>query len=85
MYAGDRYDGEFKDGREDGIGIFTWRDGSTFHGFWCHGKKDGIGVGFLCWHTSFSTLTCLPEFIWHVYVVSGSMHTLLSWLALSLQ
>ncbi len=42
--AGDRYDGEFKDGREDGIGIFTWRDGTTFHGFWSHGKKHGIGV-----------------------------------------
>ena len=42
--AGDRYDGEFKDGQEDGIGIFTWADGSTYNGFWQGGLKAGVGV-----------------------------------------
>ena len=42
--TGDRYDGEFKDGQEDGIGIFTWADGSTYNGFWQGGLKAGVGV-----------------------------------------
>jgi hypothetical protein len=32
--SGHRYDGEWREGLEDGIGVFTWRDGSTFEGFW---------------------------------------------------
>ena len=32
------------DGQEDGIGIFTWADGSTYNGFWAGGAKSGIGV-----------------------------------------
>ena len=44
LHAGDRYDGEFRDGQEDGIGIFTWADGSTYNGFWCGGLKQGVGV-----------------------------------------
>ena len=24
------------------MGTFTWPDGSTFHGFWEHGKKNGV-------------------------------------------
>ena len=42
--SGDRYDGEFKEGQEDGIGIFTWADGSTYNGFWQGGLKAGVGV-----------------------------------------
>ena len=44
LHAGDRYDGEFKEGQEDGIGIFTWADGSTYNGFWRGGLKAGVGV-----------------------------------------
>ena len=44
LCAGDRYDGEFKEGQEDGIGIFTWADGSTYNGFWRGGLKAGVGV-----------------------------------------
>ena len=42
--AGDRYDGEFRAGEEDGVGIFTWADGSTYEGFWQAGQKHGIGL-----------------------------------------
>ena len=44
MHAGDRYDGEFADGNEDGLGIFTWSNGSTYDGFWQMGLKHGLGV-----------------------------------------
>lgn len=42
--VGDRYDGEFRDGEEDGLGVFTWADGSTYDGFWQQGRKHGLGV-----------------------------------------
>ena len=41
---GERYDGEWNAGEEDGLGIFTWTDGSTYDGFWCRSKKHGLGV-----------------------------------------
>ncbi len=44
LSAGDRYDGEFHEGEEDGLGVFTWADGSTYDGFWCQGRKHGLGV-----------------------------------------
>lgn len=31
-------------GQEDGVGMFTFRDGSTFEGFWHRGKKHGVGI-----------------------------------------
>ena len=33
-----------QDGHEDGLGVFTFKDGSTYDGFWKRGKKHGIGV-----------------------------------------
>lgn len=42
--AGERYDGEWLEGQENGVGVFTWRDGSTYEGFWEGGKKTGVGV-----------------------------------------
>lgn len=44
MRAGDRYDGEFREGEEDGVGIFTWADGSTYESFWRAGRRHGLGV-----------------------------------------
>ena len=44
LAAGDRYDGEFKAGQEDGVGIFSWADGATYEGFWKQGQKHGIGL-----------------------------------------
>lgn len=31
-------------GQEDGVGMFTFRDGSTYEGFWHKGKKHGVGL-----------------------------------------
>lgn len=31
-------------GQEDGVGMFTFRDGSTYEGFWHKGKKHGVGI-----------------------------------------
>jgi 1-phosphatidylinositol-4-phosphate 5-kinase len=31
-------------GQEDGVGMFTFRDGSTYEGFWHRGKKHGVGI-----------------------------------------
>ncbi len=42
--AGERYDGEWLEGQESGVGVFTWQDGSTYEGFWLGGRKEGVGV-----------------------------------------
>lgn len=39
-----RYEGEWKDGMEHGVGTLTEADGSTFYGFWAEGKMHGEGV-----------------------------------------
>lgn len=33
-----------QDGHENGLGVFTFRDGATYDGFWKAGVKHGIGV-----------------------------------------
>lgn len=42
--SGERYDGEWMGGHEEGIGVFSWPDGATYQGFWKGGKKHGLGV-----------------------------------------
>lgn len=44
VQAGDRYDGEFNQGKEDGLGIFTWADNTTYEGHWQAGQKHGMGL-----------------------------------------
>jgi 1-phosphatidylinositol-4-phosphate 5-kinase len=39
-----QYDGEWRDGREEGRGAFTWPDGSYFDGNWAGGEKHGVGI-----------------------------------------
>ncbi len=39
--SGQRYDGEWNDGRREGVGVKLYSDGSTFDGFWRHGAKVG--------------------------------------------
>ncbi len=41
---GVRYEGEWKDGREHGVGTLVEADGSTFYGFWVDGRLHGEGV-----------------------------------------
>ena len=42
--SGERYDGQWLDGREEGRGTFTWPDGSYFDGNWAAGEKHGMGM-----------------------------------------
>ncbi|WIA13706.1 hypothetical protein OEZ85_007259 [Tetradesmus obliquus] len=42
---GQRYDGEWKDGRREGIGIKTYVDGSMYDGFWSGGEAAAAGPG----------------------------------------
>jgi hypothetical protein len=42
--AGDRYEGEWREGREDGMGTAIGADGSRFYGAWQAGKLHGKGV-----------------------------------------
>ena len=46
--AGVRYEGEWKDGVEHGVGTLIEVDGSTFYGFWAGGKMHGEGVRLPC-------------------------------------
>ena len=41
---GDVYDGEFKDGKRHGHGVYTWSYGGVYDGEWKDGKQHGQGV-----------------------------------------
>ena len=41
---GDRYAGEVKQGKPDGVGVFTWASGARHEGEWRQGKRHGHGV-----------------------------------------
>lgn len=40
---GDRYNGEYKNGKPDGKGIYTWANGSYYDGEFKNGLKHGKG------------------------------------------
>jgi hypothetical protein len=40
----DRYEGEWRDGKQHGCGIMTWTDGDRYEGEWRDGKRHGRGV-----------------------------------------
>lgn len=42
--SGDKYDGEFLDGRFDGKGVYVWIDGTKYDGEWVNGRKEGYGI-----------------------------------------
>ncbi len=44
LSAADRYEGEWRNGLENGVGTFIAADGSTFNGPWANGKMHGQGV-----------------------------------------
>ena len=39
-----RYEGEFRDGKENGRGVATWASGNRYEGEWRDGKAHGLGV-----------------------------------------
>ena len=44
VYAsGNRYDGEWMDGKINGVGVLTYSDGDRFEGDWKDGKMHGKG------------------------------------------
>jgi hypothetical protein len=45
---GDRYEGEWKDGKRDGQGIWYYSNGDRYEGEWKDGERDGQGI----WHRS---------------------------------
>ena len=42
--AGDKYDGEFRDGKRNGQGTFTWLNGGKYVGEYRDGKFNGQGT-----------------------------------------
>ena len=43
-YQGDKYVGDFKDGKKDGFGTYTWANGDEYGGQFKDDKRDGVGV-----------------------------------------
>jgi len=43
---GNKYDGEWKEGRKSGLGIFTWANGAKYSGDFKDGKQNGSGAFF---------------------------------------
>ena len=39
-----RYEGEYRDGAENGLGVATWADGTRYQGEWRQGRHQGTGV-----------------------------------------
>ena len=39
MADGRRYEGQYKDDKKDGYGIFEWGEGKKYKGQWKNGKK----------------------------------------------
>ncbi len=42
--SGDEFEGNFKNGKYDGYGIYTWADGLVYAGQWKEGKRHGLGT-----------------------------------------
>ena len=42
--SGNRYEGDFRDDKRTGRGIFTWPDGDHYDGDFIDGKRHGRGI-----------------------------------------
>ena len=43
---GRKYEGNYKNDKQDGYGTFTWSDGKQYKGPWVNGKQHGEGELF---------------------------------------
>lgn len=44
LVSGDRYEGEWRDGTENGQGTFIWSDGDSYGGEWKKWEPNGVGT-----------------------------------------
>ncbi len=42
--SGERYIGQFKNGKSHGLGTYFYQDGSRYFGYWAYGNPDGAGI-----------------------------------------
>ena len=45
-FVGDRYEGEFRNNKKEGKGIYWWHDGDRYEGDLRNGKKEGKGIEY---------------------------------------
>ena len=43
-YNGDRYEGDYKNNKREGKGIYYFNNGKRYEGNWKNDKKDGKGI-----------------------------------------
>ena len=61
-----RYEGEWRNGQEHGVGTLVEPDGSAYYGFWSQGKLHGEGVLLSCPHPC--SLTGMDPHTLHCYL-----------------
>lgn len=44
VFSNGEYTGEFKDGKQEGHGTYTWNNGDIYEGSWLAGKRNGTGT-----------------------------------------
>ncbi len=44
--SGDKYVGEFKNGKREGVGVYTWHAGDKYVGYWANGVINGYGTQY---------------------------------------
>ena len=44
---GDRYEGDWRNGKKEGKGIYYYNNGDRYEGDWRNDKKDGKGIFYL--------------------------------------
>jgi hypothetical protein len=47
VYTTDRHDGEYREDRRHGYGVYTWQTGDRYEGYWQEGRMCGAGVKYM--------------------------------------
>ena len=72
--AGDKYEGEWHRGREQGTGTSIATDGATFYGFWEAGVMHGEGVRPPALRPACSAPELKPHCEWRLGPGVGCLH-----------